>query len=126
MKDLIEYIVKSIVQRPSKVQVKKIPGEGFTSIEINADQKDLGLIIGKNGKIIKAYTERNAYRMPAYHRLDISITYTMKRGHTWNFSLYNAYGRKNAYAILIEGEDSRPEKLSLFSFVPSLSFNYIF
>jgi hypothetical protein len=79
-----------------------------------------------NGHVIEAYSERNAFRMPAYHRLDISCTYTMTKGHTWNFSLYNAYGRKNAYAILIEGEDLRPEKLSLFSFVPSLSFNYIF
>lgn len=79
-----------------------------------------------NGQIIEAYSERNAYRMPAYHRLDFSCTYTMKKGHTWNFSLYNAYGRKNAYAILMETDSSGPEKLSLFSFVPSLSFNYNF
>lgn len=54
MKDLIEYIIKSIVQKPKKVQVEEIPGEGFISIAINADDKDLGQIIGKKGKIIKA------------------------------------------------------------------------
>jgi hypothetical protein len=79
-----------------------------------------------NDQIIEAYSPRNAFRMPAYHRLDIGCTYTMAKGHTWNFSLYNAYGRKNAYAIIMEGEDLRPEKLALFSVVPSLSFNYKF
>jgi outer membrane receptor protein involved in Fe transport len=79
-----------------------------------------------NGQIIEAFSERNAFRMPAYHRLDIDVTYTMKKGHTWNLSLYNAYGRKNAYAILLEGDDARPMMLSLFSFVPSLSFNFLF
>jgi len=54
MKDLIEYIIKAIVQKPDQVQVKEIPGEGFISLEITADENDYGQIIGKNGKIIKA------------------------------------------------------------------------
>lgn len=54
MKDLVEYIVKSIVQNPDKVDVKEVSSEGFTSIKVSADEQDLGLIIGKKGKIIKA------------------------------------------------------------------------
>jgi hypothetical protein len=79
-----------------------------------------------NGKIIYAYTERNAFRMPAYHRLDLSLTYTTQNGHNWNLSLYNAYGRKNAYTILFRNDDRKPLKLSLFSFLPSLSYNFKF
>lgn len=54
MKDLTEYLVKSIVKKPNKVSIIEVPAQGFISIEIRADQDDLGLIIGKKGKIIKA------------------------------------------------------------------------
>lgn len=54
MKDLIEYLVKSIVEKPDKVSIKEAPSQGFTSFEIQADEADLGQIIGKKGKIIKA------------------------------------------------------------------------
>lgn len=54
MKDLTEYLVRSIVKKPDKVSITEIPAQGFISIEIHADQDDLGLIIGKKGKIIKA------------------------------------------------------------------------
>lgn len=79
-----------------------------------------------NDKIIYAYTKRNGYRMPAYHRLDLSVTYTTKGGNYWNFSVYNAYGRKNAYAILFRNDEKTPLKLSLFSFLPSISYNFKF
>lgn len=79
-----------------------------------------------DGKIIEAYTERNAFRLPAYHRLDLSLTYTTKRGHTWNLSLYNAYGRRNTYALLFRNSEPLPVRLALFSFVPAISYNFKF
>jgi len=54
MKNLTEYLVKSIVEKPEKVVVEENATEKLSTIEISADEKDLGQIIGKKGKIIKA------------------------------------------------------------------------
>ena len=82
-------------------------------------------------QVLEAYSERNAYRMPAYHRLDIGLTYKTHHKGTWNFTLYNAYGRKNAYAILFEENNlnpaiKEPTRLALFSVVPSISYSFKF
>jgi hypothetical protein len=63
--------------------------------------------------------------------LDIGFTYKTHNKGTWNFSLYNAYGRKNAYAILFEESDwnpvvKEPTRLALFSFVPSITYSFKF
>src|SRR3546814_2061913 len=62
-------------------------------------------------QIIYYFTERNAYRMPDYHRLDLGATWQLKQrkkiSSELTFSLYNAYGRENAYTISFrEGEDN--------------------
>ncbi len=54
MKDLIEYIVKQIVDYPEQVQVTQVDGEKTTIIEVRVDKQDLGKIIGKAGRIAKA------------------------------------------------------------------------
>jgi len=54
MKKLTEYLVKSIVKNPKKVVVEETATEELSTIEISADEKDLGKVIGKKGKIIKA------------------------------------------------------------------------
>jgi hypothetical protein len=81
------------------------------------------------------YTERNGYRMPAYHRLDFGATYTKphkrKYESSWNFSLYNVYGRENAYTITFGNSESDPTKTvatqtSLFRWVPSITYNFKF
>lgn len=79
------------------------------------------------------YSERNGYRMPSYHRLDIGATKQLKKGKRFsselNFSIYNAYGRANAYQINFRESKDDPTKTeavktSLFTFVPSLSYNF--
>lgn len=82
-----------------------------------------------DGKIVHAHTPRNAYRLPAYHRLDIGLSFTIGRASALNLSLYNAYGRRNAYAIIFQEHPYDPHaveavRLALFSFMPSLSFNF--
>ena len=81
------------------------------------------------------YTERNGYRMPAYHRFDIGATYTKphkKRFESsWNFSVYNVYGRENAYTITFEDHPDDPTRTraiqtSLFRWVPSITYNFKF
>ena len=76
------------------------------------------------------YAERNGYRAPAYHRLDISATHTKKlRRFTriWSFGLYNAYRHYNPYIIRFENDDEKPTgtkavQTSLFGIIPSVSF----
>lgn len=81
------------------------------------------------------YTERNGYRMPDYHRLDVGATkvLTVKKRFSseLSLSLYNAYGRENAYAITFRDNKDDPSKTeavqtALFKFVPSISYNFKF
>jgi len=88
-----------------------------------------------DSNIVPYYTERNGYRMPDYHRLDIGLTWQRKKTKrfesNWNFSVYNVYGRSNAYAINFQEDPNDPTKmqavqLSLFRFVPAVSYNFKF
>jgi hypothetical protein len=81
------------------------------------------------------YTERNSYRMPAYHRMDVSATLqgkkTEKFDGSWTFSVYNAYGRQNPYFIQFQNDPGDPQRTqaiqySLFRWVPSISYNFKF
>jgi len=94
---------------------------------------------------IYEYSEKNGYRMRSYHRLDLSVTFVKakKRGEQrWTLGLYNAYNRKNPYYIDVTYDDSvrwNPEteafedgikykfvQYSLFSIIPSISYNFKF
>ena len=81
-------------------------------------------------QVLNYYTERNGYRMPAYHRLDLGATWQGEKS-SWTFSLFNAYGRDNAYSISFREDPNDPTKtqavqLSLFKFVPSITYNFKF
>jgi outer membrane receptor for ferrienterochelin and colicin len=81
------------------------------------------------GNTVFYYTERNGYRMPAYHRLDLGATYTISENSSLNFSLFNAYGRENAYSIAFEDDlngRTRAIQTSLFRWVPSITYNFKF
>lgn len=54
MKDLIEYIVKGLVDRPDDVQVTETEAEKTTILELKVAQEDLGKVIGKQGRMAKA------------------------------------------------------------------------
>ena len=54
MKDLIEYIVKALVDNPDKVTVKEIAGEKSMIFELRVGEGDLGKVIGKEGRTAKA------------------------------------------------------------------------
>ncbi len=90
-----------------------------------------------NGQTVFLYTERNGYRMPAYHRLDLAATWESPRNKnrkfqsSWTYGLYNAYGRENAYIIQFKDDPNDPtktvaEQTSLFRFVPSITWNFKF
>ena len=89
-----------------------------------------------DGYIIPNYSERNEYRIPDYHRLDVS--YTIKRGvfrtsrynDSFTFSIYNLYGRKNAYSVYFKRDSESvigAYKLSILgSMLPSVTYNFNF
>ena len=88
-----------------------------------------------DGNVQYYYTERNGYRVPDYHRLDIGATWAIKKTKkfesTLNFSVYNAYGQKNAFTIDFVEDPNDPtktiaEKTYLFTYIPSISYNFKF
>ncbi len=89
-----------------------------------------------NGTTMFYYTERNGYRMPAYHRLDLSANYEPKNqdkrfNSSWSFGLYNAYNRRNAYIIDFRENENNPNiteayKIALFGIIPSVTWNFKF
>ncbi len=54
MESLVKYIVHSLVDQPDQISVTQIPGEEESVIELRVAQKDLGKVIGKNGRIAKS------------------------------------------------------------------------
>ncbi|MFC6102045.1 TonB-dependent receptor [Olivibacter domesticus] len=87
------------------------------------------------GKSTWYYTERNGYRMPDYHRLDLGATLESKPGgrfkSSWTFGIYNAYNRKNAYIIDFRENKNDPNvteayKVALFGIIPSVTWNFKF
>jgi len=88
-----------------------------------------------DGKIYPYYAERGGYRMPAYHRLDLGANVVLKKSKKitseLSFGLYNAYGRENPYIITFDIDDNDPTQskayqISLFRFIPSISWNFKF
>jgi hypothetical protein len=87
--------------------------------------------------VLPIYSDRNAYRMPDYHRLDIAISLKDKerpkrkwKGE-WNLSIYNAYNRKNAWSINFESDPDNAYrtyavKTYLFSIIPAITYNFKF
>lgn len=53
-KELVEFVAKSLVDKPDEVQVSLIEGEKSTILELRVAQDDIGKVIGKHGRIAKA------------------------------------------------------------------------
>ncbi len=51
MKELIEYIAKSLVDHPEDVQVRESGGGSRVRIELSVSKDDMGRVIGKSGKV---------------------------------------------------------------------------
>lgn len=54
MKELVEFIVKSLVDKPDAVRIEEVEGEKASIIELHVDNGDLGKVIGKQGRTAKA------------------------------------------------------------------------
>src|SRR6187551_194711 len=89
-------------------------------------------------------TERNGYRLPAFHRLDLSATLTPKKNDnrkwqgSWVFSVYNVYNRQNPFTIYTrtakdkdgnvigDGTKKEARMIYLFPIFPSITYNFKF
>ena len=52
--DLIEYIAESLVDHPNEVKIKELEGERVTILELSVAEEDLGKVIGKYGRTLRA------------------------------------------------------------------------
>ncbi|MEZ4758918.1 MAG: TonB-dependent receptor [Flavobacteriales bacterium] len=105
------------------------------------------------GRLVSEYVDRNGYRMAPYHRMDVSATLknratrakvdkatgelverTRKWRSSWTFAIYNVYNRANPYFIYFANEGNLAEgtfdvsarQVSLFSILPSVTWNFEF
>ncbi|MGI6224690.1 MAG: KH domain-containing protein [Peptococcales bacterium] len=54
MRELVEFLAKSLVDNPEQVQVREVEGERSVILELTVASEDMGKIIGKQGRIAKA------------------------------------------------------------------------
>jgi hypothetical protein len=88
--------------------------------------------------MVTQYSDKNAYRVPPYHRMDLSVNWTIRKTeqfeHSLNFSVYNVYNRRNPFFISIGSRinqakmeiSSTAYQMSLFPIIPSISWNFRF
>lgn len=92
-----------------------------------------------DGQLVQLYSKINAYRVPSYHRLDLSATYTptpkknRKWQGSWAFSVYNAYDRHNPYFLYVDnsgnvsqGIDIKVYEVYILPIIPSVTYNFKF
>ncbi len=80
------------------------------------------------------YSGRNAFRLPAYHRMDITINYQLSDqeafNHSLSLNLYNVYNRTNPFYVTLVQDSSNTafefKQFSLFKFFPSLTYRFSF
>lgn len=95
-----------------------------------------GNITVGNAVNIPIYGARNNFRIPSYHRLDVS--YTIEQSHkktqkwrsSWTFSVYNLYGRKNAFSVFFTQKPFQSPEANRLAVlarpIPSLTYNFNF
>lgn len=85
---------------------------------------------------IYVFSDRNAFRIPNYHRLDIAYDYhpNIRKNKSyktfWTFGIYNVYGRNNAYSVFFDQENGSPPKANSLAIIgvpiPSITLNVEF
>jgi len=80
----------------------------------------------------QTFPQRNNFRMPSYHRLDIGVNFHKKKRlfeRTWSVGVYNAYNRQNPFFLYFDYDSNNQRKLyqlSLFPLIPSVSYSFKF
>lgn len=93
-----------------------------------------------DGVVTQQYSDINQYRLPAYHRLDLSATLTPRKSGNrkvkseWVFGVYNTYSRQNPYFIYFDQSGNpfnnslqiQAKQVSIFPIIPSVTWNFKF
>ena len=73
-KDLVEYLIKSLVDNTEAVVITEADVDGRTVITVKVDEKDMGRVIGKDGRIIKSIREIvRAYSAKNHAKVSVDI-----------------------------------------------------
>lgn len=98
----------------------------------NAITLPIGYYNGPDGNTVQVFGERNGYRMPSYHRADVSIKFSKQRKNwerAWVISAYNVYNRYNPFYIYSTTNNQGNavfKQMSLFPIIPSISYQFKF
>jgi hypothetical protein len=106
--------------------VNDISNFNLDPYNFNSDQNNVEV------STVNHIESRNNYRMPNYHRLDVSINMKKEKKwgeRTWSFGLYNAYSRQNPFYLeFTRNENGNPQlsQFSLFPLIPSFTYSFKF
>ena len=85
---------------------------------------------------VATYSSRNEDRLSAYHRLDVSATYSPNKDNDkrwkgeWVFGIYNLYNRRNAASVSFNQNNqtglNEATRISIFGMIPSITYNFKF
>lgn len=81
---------------------------------------------------VRNYSKRNEYRMPAYHRMDVGISFIKPKKwgeRRWVLGFYNGYSRQNPFYLDVSTDkkgNKQFKQISLFPIIPSISYNFSF
>lgn len=119
--------------------LQEIPSDDYNPEYYSPDYYDPFAGLYNDGNYFAFVESRNNYRLPAYHRMDISVNLhkKLKRGtRTWSFSVYNLYNRQNPFTIYRsyryhttignQTYSASLMQLSIFPIMPSISYIYKF
>jgi hypothetical protein len=115
---------------------RKIYPRGLFNVSVNyATGRPVSAVsasyILNGGLVVPDYSNRNQYRIPDYFRVDVSYTVEKvfsKKGDSLNFSIYNLFGRQNAYSVFWQkdgdSQELRPYRLAILgSIFPSITYS---
>lgn len=90
------------------------------------------------GVVVPVYDEKNGYRLPDSHRLDVSLNLDGKKKpgrkweYSWNFSIYNVYARQNPFSIQVRQNADNPKQTEAVqtslvgTMIPAITLNFKF
>lgn len=91
-----------------------------------------------DGVVVPVYDEKNGYRLPDSHRLDVSLNLDgvkkpgRKWEYSWNFSIYNVYARQNPFSIQVRQNADNPKQTEAVqtslvgTMIPAITLNFKF
>jgi hypothetical protein len=108
-----------------------------TAYGANGAQSIIAPLFNYGSQVSEYGQQKNSFRAESYHRFDVAIQFHKRKKHherTWEFSLYNAYNRRNPFFYQLESVSQGPNqpgrtalfRYSVFPVVPSFSYNFKF